>query len=225
MKKVVGWFLYLCYKLQTHCIAQISTRNWLWFTIVVPPVLVFFRHLALTHALLLMLVGGLMLLGTEWARRKGYLIFEPAPLGKDTVVRSPIAVDERVVGWASGLFAVGEKQRYVVNEAAQFSYVRTREHVVMAHIEQTRFLLLASSVKGGIGWWYVFFMPDRVQRVETGYVWCGIKARPGLALSYRAKENPCQEATVYLAFADVDTIQRVIADLRMDVSPQAFVNR
>jgi hypothetical protein len=166
-----------------------------------------------------------MLIGNEWARRKGYLIFESTPLDQVSEPQSPIKLDEQVVGWAFGPFAVGAKQKYLINVAAQLSYVRTREHIVMARVEKTRFLLLASSANGDAGWWYTFFMPDRVKRVETGYIWCGIKVRPGLALSYQTREMPDQKVTIYLTFADVDRVQRVVADLRIDVPLQAIVNR
>jgi hypothetical protein len=168
-------------------------------------------------------MGELVLLGIEWARQKGYLFFESSPLGQDTEIQSPIQVDEQIAGWASGYFAVGGKRRYLVNETAGFSYVRSREHVVMAYVRQTRFLLLAKSAQGDVGMWYVFFAPSRVRRIERGYIQCGIRTRPGLALTYQPEEQPDQEATIYLTFADVDTVQRVIADLCIDIAPQVTI--
>jgi hypothetical protein len=217
MKRITALLVNFCYKLQHHYVMQISLRNWLWFLIVVPPVVAILGRLSWIRAILLFLLGGLMLLGVEWARQKRYLVFEPTALEQDAVVPVLIQPDEQIAGRVSGLFAVGGKQRYVVNGIAQLSYVRTREHIVMTYIKQTRFLLLARSVKQDVGWWYVFFHPSHVQRVETGYVWCGARARPGLALSYLPEGQPGQDATIYMAFADVGAVWRVIANLCIDV--------
>jgi hypothetical protein len=221
MKRLAMWLMYLCYRLEHHYLLQISLRNWLWFLVVVPPLLVVFRRIAWLNAAILSALGGLILLGTEWARRKEYLIFEPARLPGSHQARAPIEADEQVLGWASGPFAVGGKQKYLANEAVRLSYVRSREHILMACLQRTRFLLFARSLNSDVGWWYAFFEPQDVQRVEMGYIWCGLRARPGLVLSYRNPDEGRDEATVYLAFPDADTVQRVMADLRIDVPPLA----
>jgi hypothetical protein len=217
MKRLAMWLMYLCYKLEHHYLLQISLKNWLWFLVVVPPLLAVFRRMGWLNAAILSALGGLILLGTEWARRKEYLIFEPARLPGSRQARAPIEADEHVLGRASGPFAVAGKQKYLADEAVRLSYVRSREHILMARLRRTRFLLFARSLRSDVGWWYAFFKPRDVQRVETGYIWCGLRARPGLALSYRTPDEARDEATVYLAFPDVDTVQRVMADLRVDV--------
>jgi hypothetical protein len=222
MKRVLALYLHLCYKLEYHHFMQISLKNWLWLAIVAPPTLAVFRRLSWVTASLVSLLGILLLAGSEWAKRRHYLIFEPAPLGEADPPRQAIQVDEQIPARAAGSFAVGGRQRHVVNEVALYSFVRTREHIVMAYVRQTRFLLLTRSPKNEVGWWYVFLTPNRVQKVQPGYVSYGLKTRPGLAIRYEPEGNPGQVEDVYLAFDDVHTAQRVMADLRRDAPAQAF---
>ena len=128
----------------------------------------------------------------------------------------PLQVDETIAGWTCGRYEVEGKHRYLHNCEAHFSYLHTREHVVMAVVKQTRVLLLAKSLDAEAGYWYVFFKPDQVQEVAEGYLKCGLKQRPGLAIRYRSADGSDQVETVYLAFSDGGTVQRVLADLRMD---------
>ena len=80
---------------------------------------------------------------------------------------------------------------------------------------------------GEVGCWYTFFTPQDVQRVETGHILCGIRAQPGLAVRYRlveereGTETRNQVETIYLAFDDLDALQRVLDDLSLDVAPSA----
>ena len=237
--KIYGGLFYLGYKLGNHYLLQISLKNWLWILVVTPALVAVLRRLspraglrdeAWVYAALLSLLALLMLIGVEWARRKGYAVFESASWGPGTRndvssdrSNPPLKVDEQITGWACGSFGVGGNRKYLVNAQARFSFVRTREHVVVALVKQTRFLLLARSLRKETGWWYVFFRPEHVREVRQGYLSCAFKTRAGVAVSYQPKDQPGQTRTVYLAFADVNTALRVIADLRLDVSPHAFV--
>ena len=236
MKHLVALLLYLCYKLEVHYVMQVSLRNWLWLLVVLPPVLAFVRSLSWSVAILLSLVGVLLLVGTVWAKRSRYLIFEPAqlgegdpalsssPAGMQAAKRTAMRVDEQVKCWASGLFAVEGKQRAIVNEAAQVSFVRTREHIVMAYVPRTRFLLLAASSRGEVGWWYTFFMPNLLREVQPGYLSCGLKTRPGLKLGYEPSDEPGQVEEVYLAFENAGAVLRMVDNLRRDVAAQFFLS-
>jgi hypothetical protein len=222
VKRVAALLLSFGYKMQTHFVLHISLRNWLWGLAFVPAAAAFLRRLPWLHAVLLSLLGALLLAGIELARQNGYLVFEPAVLRAGAGPLPRIEVDELVPCHASGPFAVADRQRYMVNERAQISYVRTREHIVMAHIARTRFLLFARSTSEDVGWWYVFIKPDRVQHVETGHILCGFRSRPGLEIRYLAGEKAGQLGTVYLGFDDVRDLVRVLDDLRLDVAAAAF---
>jgi hypothetical protein len=222
LKAIVGLLLYTGYKIQHHYLFRVSLRNWLWALLVVPPGAAFLRRMTWLQAILLSLLAVLLLAGIEWTRRKGYMVFEPARLDLRAAAGPRIEIDEQVPCRASGPFAVGDRHRHMVNERAWISYVRTREHIVMAHLKRTRFLLLARSLTTDVGYWYVFFYPQHVQHVETGYVVCGVRSRPGLAVRYLSQEKREQERTVYLAFDDTDSLWRVLDDLRRDATSDAF---
>ena len=228
MNKVLGLLLYASYRLQYHYFFQISLRNWLWALVFTPLVAAFVRGMAWLSAIPLSVLGALLLLGIDWSRRRGYAIFESAPLEANSETRPPVQVDEQVPCRAFGLFSVEGKRRTMVNEPARISYVRTREHIVMLYLKQTRFLLLTRSAGAEVGCWYAFFTPQDVQRMETGHILCGIRARPGLSVRYRSveeregKKDRNQIKTVTLAFDDVDTLQRVLDDLKLDGAPSAL---
>ena len=92
----------------------------------------------------------------------------------------------------------------------------------MARVEQTRFLLLSQSMKAEAGLWYVFFMPGVIEKVVTGTIWHGFKSRPGLAIHYWPEERPDKEDVFYLGFPDVESLQRVRADIQIDAPAKAF---
>ena len=228
MNKVIGLLLYASYKLQYHHFFQISLRNWLWALVFAPLAAAFVGVMAWPGAIPLSVLGALLLLGIDWSRRRGYAIWMPALLGANPEARTPIQVDEQVPCRAYGPLAVEGKRRTMVNEPARISYVRAREHIVMVHLRQTRFLLLTRSAGEEVGCWYAFFTPQDVQRVETGHILCGTRSRPGLMITYwsveerEGIETRNQVETVTLAFDDVETLQRVLDDLRLDVAPTAF---
>jgi hypothetical protein len=158
-------------------------------------------------------LAALLLAGIEWTRQRGHIIFEPAQLDLDTETLPSIGIDEQVPCRASGSFVVSERTRYMVNETAWISYVRTREHIVMVHLEQTRFLLLTRSLATDVGYWYVFFFPQDVTGIEMGNVVCGVRSRPGLAIRYQPPEKR-EEHEIVLAFDDTSALRRVLDDLR-----------
>jgi len=222
---MIPWFYAIAYKLENHYLFKISLANWIWALLAVPPVIALVGRLAWWTAILLSLLVGLVLVGTQLAKKNGYITFEAAPMESTGEEPAPLGVDEPIGGWASGPFSVGNKQKIVVDSAAEYSYVSTREHIVMARVNHARFLLLFPSMKAETGLWYVFFMPAAIQRVQTGIIRCGLRARPGMAIQYRPEERPERAETFYLGFADVETLRRVRADIAADAPPQVFQER
>jgi len=125
---------------------------------------------------------------------------------------------------ASGWFEVSDKRKNLLTEEAWYSFVRTQEHIVAAHVTRTRFLLLAQSMRRDIGWWYVFFMPEWVCEVRRGYQACAFRQQPALRIRYvRSSEGkPDRVEELYLAFPDPTAARRIAADLRQSVPPGAF---
>ena len=142
----------------------------------------------------------------------GYIVFRAkqfAPLQVE-----PLQVDEKIAGRATGYFEVGGKRRYFVEAQAYFSTVETREHILMVRIPHTRFLLIATSPRDEVGWWYVFFRPGMIRAVQTGEIHFGMRPRPALRVTYQTEALPPQ--TVYLSFDDMTSLHRVLNDLRLD---------
>jgi hypothetical protein len=222
MHRLISWFYSLAYKVEHHYLFKTSLTNWLWVLMVVPPLVALLGRLAWWTAILLSLLVGLMLIGIQWAKRQGYILFEPGPVEQSPKAAQPIEVDEQVAGWASGLFSVGNRERRLLDSTASISYVSTREHIVMARVKRTRFLLLTQSMKAETGLWYAFFMPQALVRIRTGTIWSGFRARPGLEIQYKPEERPEQEETFYLGFDDVETLRRVQADIEVDAPANVF---
>lgn len=222
MNRVVAPLLYLAYKMQNHFFFRISMRNWLWALVVIPPAMALVRRMNWGLAIMLAVLGALLLVAVEWARRQGYQVFVAGDVALPTGVHPPIEVDTVVRCRVGGLFAVGKGKRSMVNEEAVFTYVRSREHILMARLRQTRFLLLSRSQAAESGWWYVFFRPEHVTSVQVGHVLWGFRAHPALAIRYRCAERKNQEETVYLT-QDPETLGRIWEDLRRDIPVDAFI--
>lgn len=221
MRKITGLFYWLSYKLVHHYVLGISLKNMLWIAIVFPPALAFLRRMPWCYAVAVSVGGILLLIGVGMAEKKRYLLFEPARFAPGEPGEKPVAKDEQIQGWASGCFAVGGNRRYMLHESSRFSFVSTREHVVMVRIERTHLLWFARSRREQVGWWYTFFRPEHISRVETGYIAHGLKMQPGLALAFRSQEM-AQEETIYLSFADPATLWRVISDIQIDAGAHVF---
>jgi hypothetical protein len=199
--------------------------------------------LAWVWALLLTAIGVAALVGAESARRTQYVVFAAAPVparpaseqmpGRERADASrwqrpapvsdptdPLEVDQRLRCWVSGFLGVEGKGRALAGERASISYVRTREHVVMAQVRRTRFLLLAPVPKADVGYWYAFFHPRAVQSVRQGTLYCGFTMRPGLVLEYQDEEG--KRVQLYLGFEDQDARERLLDDLSRDVTQGAF---
>ena len=80
---------------------------------------------------------------------------------------------------------------------------------------RTRFLLLGRSRENEVGWWYIFFEPDAIRSVRSGWLYFGMRPRPALRLEiYRAVDT--QDEDLYLSFDDEATRSLVLADLQWD---------
>ena len=216
MKRAIAVYFYLCYQLETHLFMQVSLKNWLWAVLAAPPLLALLKLLSWPIAVPVSAAGALLLVGTEWARRRQYVIFDGKADPYKGMALDPIEVDERIRCRAYGRFAVDDKTRTVINGDALFSFVRTREHIVMAYVRRTRFLLLAASLKQAVGWWYVFVIPDRLQEVQPGTLSCGFRSEAALSVRYRSEQEPERVQQLYLVFEDLEARQRVLDDLRRD---------
>ncbi|MBN1661162.1 MAG: hypothetical protein JXA93_22410 [Anaerolineae bacterium] len=155
-----------------------------------------------------------------WAQRCRYVHFEPLsdPAARlDGEPLPPLHTEELVPARATGWFTVEGLNGYLVDLEADFETVGTREHIVLARLYRSRFLLLGRWPAYQIGWWYIFFMPGMIRQMCIGHLHAGHK--PGLALQIVYTPDEETERTIYLAFDDPAALRRVWADLLLDAPP------
>jgi hypothetical protein len=166
------------------------------------------------------------LLTLTWAGRRGYLRFEPvageATAGAKNTLQtsatlSPLGVQEMAPTRASGWFTVEGKNQYYIDLEADFETVGTREHIVLARVHRSRFLLFGQWPEYETGWWYIFFQPDMIQDMRLGHLHFG--AQPRLALRIIYAPNGNTEEAAYLTFDDDVVLRRVWDDLLWDAPP------
>jgi hypothetical protein len=223
-KTLLAAWRHLCYKLAYHRLFSLSLRHWIWVAVALPLLAAWVGLLDWAWAIPFSVLGAAALAGLERARAKQYVLFDPAlqpafPQGPEPL--SPLQADQPLLCWASGRLGVEGKTRALAGERASFSFVRTREHIVMAQVRRTRFLLLAPVSKADAGYWYAFFHPQRVRSVRPGTLYNGFTRRPGLEL-WTVGEKSGERALLYLGFEDRAARRRVLDDLRRDVQPEAF---
>ncbi len=174
--------------------------------------------LAGEQAALIIVLGLILVLVTLLAKRRGFILFRRTKLPPSP--SSPeLMPDEKVSVRATGLFEVRDERRYFVEVTADFATMETREHIVMARMLNSRFLVGAP--KSDIGWWYIFFKPHTIREIEVGQVHFGLRARPAIKLGYKTDEEKVEP--VYLSFDEPLQMQRVLQDLYRDakVKPES----
>lgn len=141
-----------------------------------------------------------------WSHWQGYFRFraEEIPPPRDV---SPPLPDERVPLQASGSFEVMHKRRDFVGARAAFSTMDSGEHVIMAHIPRSRFLLLGRWPPEEVGWWYIFLSPQALSSITPGYLLFGPHPQPALEVRYQPERGG--ERRVHLAFTDQEQRARV----------------
>jgi len=150
-----------------------------------------------------------------WARRRRYVYFAPSEVllddpppgaGLDMAGLIPIR--------ASGWFTVEGKRQYYVDLDADYQTVPSREHIVLARVYPSRFLLLGRWLEREIGWWYIFFEPAMVRQTQIGRLHFGARPRPALQLTYSAGVK--MQETIQVTFDNLATLKQVWADLIVD---------
>jgi len=217
---IVGLILKASYQLSRHRIGPLRL-NLVPLVLALASGLIWWKVGGLTgkQAILIIVLCLILVLVTLLAKRQGFIIFRKdegeLPPSSD---RPELAPDEKAAVRATGLFEVRGERRYFVEATADFATMETREHIVMARMLDSRFLVGAP--KQDAGWWFIFFMPHTIREIEVGQVRFGLRARPAIKLitTSEGKVEP-----VYLSFDDPLQMQRVLEDLCRDakIKPQS----
>ena len=210
---IVGFILKASYQLNRHRLGPLRLNLAPLLFALVSGLLWRVGGLAGEQAVLIIVLCLILVSVTLLAKRQGFIIFRQGRGDLSPSLDCPELVpDEKVAVRASGLFEVREKQRYFVEVTADFVTMETREHIVMARTLNSRFLVGAP--KGDVGWWYIFFKPHTIRRIEVGQVHFGLTARPAIKLGYETGEGKVEP--VHLSFNNPLQMQRVLEDLRHD---------
>ena len=176
--------------------------------------------LAREQAALIIVLCLALVLVSLLAKRQGFMVFRKSGRAlSPSPDRPELAPDKKVAVRATGLFEVRDRQRYFVEATADLATMETREHIVMAKMLDSRFLV--GSPRADVGWWYIFFGPHMIREIEVGEVRFGLRARLAIKLGYKAEEG--KVGPVYLSFDDPIHTQQVLEDLRRDakVKPES----
>ncbi len=203
----------LSYQLSSHRWNGWPLDYWLSFALVLVAGLASLRVVPGARATIYAVVGvflGLCVLAF-WARRNHYVIFsaEDSPACPGPV--APLRPSDRIELRATGRFEVEGKEHHFSELMACFRTFATREHVVMAIVPPSRFLLLGTRPESEVGMWYIFFRPEQVLDLTLGTLRFGRRPRPALRAVCQAEKG---QETVYLSFDDHAERQRVWADLQ-----------
>lgn len=115
---------------------------------------------------------------------------------------------------ASGWFTVEGKNQYYMDLDADYMTVATREHIVLARVHPSRFLAVGEWPFHELGWWYIFFRPTMIRRVEVGTLHFGPEPAHGLQVIYAPDKET--EMAIYLTSDKVGVLQRIWNDLLVD---------
>jgi len=115
-----------------------------------------------------------------WADIQRYVAFSPHSVGLIEPERA-LKPEEKLFFRGTGVFAVSDTERYLVEVPVVFWSTELGEHIVAAHV-RPRHLLGVGVPEGERGWWYVFLEPGRVEEITPGIMAFGLRQRPAVRL-------------------------------------------
>jgi len=159
-------------------------------------------------ALLLAIVATIL-----WADAQRYVIFRPRPTRMTADTRS-LAPNEKLLVRGSGIFAVSDMERYLVEVPVVFWSTGLGEHVLAAKIRAWN-LMGIGVPSGERGWWYAFVEPKRNVEIVPGELCFGTHLRPAVRMTQQIDKG---FSTVYLSCDDREQLALLLKELRTKAS-------
>jgi hypothetical protein len=220
--RLLGLLLNLSYRLSQHRIMGVRMDLLGMGAGLVAAVICFRLRQWGWAALLLALILGS---GTLFvvAQRSGYVLFRPDPRAKPERPLRPPPPDSELPVRATGHFAIRDQIRYLAEHRAVLTTPRSREHILMACLQRSRFLLVGQSHASNWGWWYQFIRPEALTGVELGVIVHGWQPRRALRVSYRSTDSKGNQrlAETILSFEDEQGRAVAWADLTQELRARA----
>jgi hypothetical protein len=242
----IGIILRLAYRLRRHLWLGWSLARWFGSLLALTALVALIRWWS--YPWFAASLGGLLLgylLALSWAARRQYVHFRATPevtaMLQNSPSLAPLRAEELVPLRVSGMFTVEGQDQYYVDLDAQLETVQSREHIVLACVLPSRFLLVGRWSGAELGWWYIFFQPAMIRRIDVGQLTFGPQARPAIRLIYatdderqrhreagspgnghRASRATLQ--TIYLACDEATALRRIWDDLRRDAPLEAVTS-
>jgi hypothetical protein len=179
------------------------------------------RQWAWAVLLLALVLGSAVLF--VMAQRSGYVLFRPDSRAKPERAPRPPPPDSELPVRATGHFAIRDQIRYLAEHRAILTTPRSREHILMACLQRSRFLLIGQSHAGNWGWWYQFIRPEAMTGVELGAIVHGWQPRTAIKVSYQSTDSKGNQrlAEMILSFEDEQGRAMAWADLTQEMRARA----
>jgi hypothetical protein len=214
----IGILLQLSYRLHRHFVAGWSVGRWLGALLFLAGLAVLIARRSITWEVILVAALFLIYLGILlWAGRKGYVRFRASASAATLLQRAPalpsLQPEELVPVRAGGRFTVEGHDQYYMDLEANYESVRSREHIILARVSPSRFLLLGSWPDYELGCWYIFFRPGMLRQIRAGSLHFGPQPRLAIEITYMPDEET--RHSVYLA-SEAALLRRIWKDLMRD---------
>ncbi len=152
-------------------------------------------------------------------RGRDYVTFTPTPSSDDTA--TPLAGDEKVPVYVTGLLSVEGRYRRFTFAPAFYRTFATGEHALLSLVRQRRLSPWAAWPQDELGMWYAFIAPPQIQSLRTGELHFSAEPLPAVAIDYtvtlpaknRLRRERTTTETLFIAATDPQDAGRILRDL------------
>ncbi len=147
------------------------------------------------------------------SKRTRYLLFRPEPGTRPPLPSPTLDPGAELSVRASGIFSTGDQMCHLTEHAAILTTPGSGEHILMAHQQPSRLMLLGKSRPSNWGWWYQFIKPEAIRELVLGAIIHGRRPRLALRVIYRVENKAGNQdiAETVLSFDDADSQAQIWA--------------